>query len=336
MENKSIIVSAPGRIDLSGGATDWCGMHTLSMAINLRAYVRLTKLTRPKQVHIKIGDLEEVYTKPKYGTELDLFKAVIELSKLSGFKIEYSTQIPRGSGLGGSAPLTVATLFALNSMFDRGWNLYYIAELAQRAETLKLKTVNGYQDQYTAAFGGLLFLDFNGKSCQKGKYSQPVEKEPYTAVERLDKYQPEFHTIIAIPKIKRASSNQTNSRVSERYLAGEAKIVALMNKKARLTQEAKKKVVNHEMEKLYKIINLNNAIMRKFGFVSEDNERIIAIANKHKALATKTCGAGWGAVAVFAKDQNQQNKIMNALKDEVVFIRSVKPAKGVRFEKKFR
>jgi len=310
-------------------------MHTLALAINLRAYVKVNKLKNPKLIQIKIGEIEEDYTKPKYGTDLDLFKAVIELSNLSGFRIEYSTQIPRGSGLGGSAPLTVSTLFALNKLFNQNWNLYYLTELAQRAETLILQTVNGYQDQYAAAFGGLLFMDFNGKSCQKGQYSRPIEKEPYTVVERLDQYLPKFNIVIAIPTITRSSSNQTNSRVSERYLAGETEIVNLMKKKAVLTQEAKKAIINHNLPLLYQLINANNDIMRTFGFVSEDNERIISIANKHNALATKTCGAGRGAVAIFARNEVHANQIKAALKNEVMFIKSVKVAKGVRFEKKF-
>ena len=165
--------SAPARIDLSGGATDWCGMHTLAMAINLRSYATVEKIKNRNLVQIKFGDLYEEYKEPIYGTGLDLLKAVIELSKLKGFRVEYRTDIPRGSGLGGSGPLTVATLFALKKLFKKEWSNYYIAELAQRAETLKLKIVCGYQDQYTPTFGGLLFMDFEGKSSQRGSMANP-------------------------------------------------------------------------------------------------------------------------------------------------------------------
>ncbi|MBN2015576.1 hypothetical protein JW766_01975 [Candidatus Dojkabacteria bacterium] len=331
---KIITASAPGRIDLSGGATDWCGMHTMSIAINLRTYAKVTRLKDSKKVQIKIGELEEEYSRPRYGTKLDLFKAVIELSKLKGFRVEYQTDIPRGSGLGGSAPLTVSTLFALNELYDQKWNKYYIAELAQRAETLKLETVNGYQDQYTATFGGLIFMDFEGKECQKGKYSKPINEEPYTVVENLTEYLPDFHIIVAVPEITRKSSNETNSSVSARFLNGEKEIVDKMTLKAQLTQEAKKALIDGRMNDLYKLINQNNDIMRSFGFVSDDNEKIIEVASINGALACKTCGAGRGAVAIFAKDKKHQVKIFEALKPTVEHIFKIKIAKGVRIEKK--
>src|SRR3989304_7425340 len=104
--NNTITTSAPARIDLSGGPTDWCGLRALTMAINLRAYATITRLKDKNRIEIKIGNISETYTEPKYGTNLDLFKAVIELSRLKGFKVFYRTNIPRGSGLGGSDPLT--------------------------------------------------------------------------------------------------------------------------------------------------------------------------------------------------------------------------------------
>ena len=44
--------------------------------------------------------------------------------------------------------------------------------------------------------------------------------------------------------------------------------------------------------------------------VSDENEMIIKIAIENGAVATKTCGAGRGAVALFAKD----------IKDRIEFI----------------
>ena len=327
-----VIFSAPGRIDLSGGATDWCGMHTMSMAINLRAFTKVKRISKDDTVKIKIGDQHEEYKEPKYGTSLDLFKAVVELTELKGFSVEYKTDIPKGSGLGGSAPLTVSTVFALNELFGKNWNKYYMTGLAQRAETLKLETVNGYQDQYTATFGGLIFMDFEGKACQKGKYSKPIEEEPYAVVEDLSEYTPDFHIIVSVPKISRKDSDETNSSVSERYLQGDKEIVAEMIKKARLTQDAKKALVDGRLDDLYEIINQNNKIMRKFGFVSDENERIISEAEKNGALACKTCGAGRGAVAIFAEDENRQDVLLEKLKDVSENIFKVKVDEGVRVE----
>lgn len=333
--NKSVTYSAPARIDLSGGATDWCGMHTISLAINLRAYATLSKLEDENLISIKIGNLEENYYTPIYSGNLDLFKAVIELSGLKGFRVEYRTDIPKGSGLGGSAPLTVSTLFGLNELFKKNWNKYYIAELAQRAETFKLKTVNGFQDQYSATFGGFIFMDFEGKACQKGKYTGPVESEPYAVVERLDDYLPNFNIVVAVPTITRTGSDETNSKVSELYLAGDERIVRLMHEKASLTRELKRNIVEKNSEQIFEIINNNNNIMREFGFLAPENEEMISIANKIGVLASKTTGAGRGAVAFFVESEVKQNQLIEEF-EKHKFIRNIfkiKPDVGAQKEK---
>lgn len=329
---KQIKVTAPGRIDLAAGPTDWCGMNTLAMAINLRATATVTKLVNPDEIRISIGGMSETYTKPVYDNKFDLFKAVIELSELKGFAVEYETEIPKGSGLGGSAPLTVATVMALSKLFDKNWSKYYMTELAQRAETFKLHTVNGYQDQYTAMFGGLLFMNYDGKSCQRGAYSKTVEEEPYTTVETLDEYVPDFHLVVAVPKITREGSGQTNGSLSDRYLDGEAKIVELIRESAHNGKWAKKCVVDGNITELYKIINRENDILREYGFVSEANEEIIETAKNNGAVACKVCGAGRGAVAIFTSDEITRKKIYAALKNQVEHIFLSHKDQGARYE----
>lgn len=332
INNATITASAPGRIDLCGGPTDWCGMNTLAMAVNLRAYATVKKLDNPKLISIQIGDEKVEYTTPVYDGKLDLFKAVIELSGLSGFSLECTTEIPRGSGLGGSAPLTVASVFALNKLFDMGWSKYYMAELAQRSETFKLHTVNGYQDQYVAMFGGVLFMDFRGKSCQRGNYSKTVESEPYTVVENLTPYLPETHIVVAIPKVTRISSDQTNGSLSDRYLDSEPKIVNAIESMAKNTQMAKKSLVDGKFSKLFELINADNDTLRLFDFLTPDNEMIVKTGIMHDALAVKTCGAGRGAVAIFSQNQETSVKIYEELKSKVENIYYVKNDEGARYE----
>ena len=328
----SVTASAPGRIDLAAGPTDWCGKNTLAMAINLRAYAKVSLLDDPNKVIISIGDARVEYTTPEYDGNLDLFKAVVELTGLKGFEIEMWTDIPRGSGLGGSAPLCVSIVFALNKLFKKNWSRYYMAELAQRAETYKMHTVNGYQDQYSAMFGGINFMDFRGKSCQRGDYSKTVEAEPYTVVENLLEYLPEFHALVAIPEIVRVSSDQTNGSLSDRYLDGEKLIVDSVNQMALQGQKAKKALVDGDISELYKLINADNDFHRIYGFVTEANENIIKIANENGALACNVCGAGRGAVAIFSPDKIAEDKIYAALKNKVEHIFHVKNDEGARYE----
>lgn len=330
--NETVIASAPGRVDLVAGPTDWCGMNTLAMAINLRAYAKVTKLDNPELIKVKIGDESVEYTTPVYDGKLDLFKAVIELTGLSGFSLECSTQIPRGSGLGGSAPLTVASVFALNKLFKMNWSKYYMAELAQRSETYKLHTVNGYQDQYTAMFGGVLFMDFRGKSCQRGNYSKTVESEPYTVVENLSEFLPKTHIVVAVPKVTRISSDQTNGSLSDRYLDSEPLIVEAITNMAKNAQMAKKSLVDRDYDKLFELVRSDNDTLRLFNFLTPDNEMIVKTGLELGALASKTCGAGRGAVAIFCPSEEISQKVYETLKNKVENIYYAQNDEGARYE----
>lgn len=332
MNNRVVIVSAPGRIDLCGGPTDWCGGNTLAMAINLRATAKARLIDQPNTISLSIGDDSVTYTNAVYDGKLDLLKAVIELTGLSGFSIEYSTDIPKGSGLGGSAPLTVCTVFALNKLFSKNWSKHYMAELAQRAETYKLHTVNGYQDQYAATFGGALFMDFRGKSCQRNNYSKTVEEEPYATVENLTNFLPKMNIVIAIPPITREGSGQTNGSLSDRYLNSEEKIVALINQMIRETQNAKKYLIDGNIEKLYDAINKDNDTLRHFDFLTQANEKIIETAINNGALACKTCGAGRGAVAIFLNENKNPHEVVNALQTCAEYTYIVENDEGARYE----
>lgn len=332
MSNKTVVVTAPGRVDICAGPTDWCGGNTLNMAIDLRARVTATRLSDPKLITISIADKHIEYYKPEYDGRFDLFQAVIELTGLTGLAVQYETEIPKGSGLGGSAPLTVGTVMALAELFDKKWSKYYMTELAQRAETLKMQTVNGYQDQYAAMFGGLLFMNFEGKSCQRGSYSKPVESEPYTTVERLDSDNLGFKVVVAIPEIERAGSGQTNGSVSDRYLDGDQRIVSLIKESMVRGREAKKAVVDNDMPKLFELINQDNEMLREFGFVTVENERIIKLAMDHGALAARVCGAGRGAVGLYCPDEVSRDAVYNAINGTVPLVHKAEPAEGARYE----
>lgn len=332
MSSNAVVVTAPGRVDICAGPTDWCGGNTLNMAINLRARVTVEPISDPKLISITIGDQHIEYNKPEYGGGFDLFQAVIELTGLSGFAVKYETEIPKGSGLGGSAPLTVGTVMALARLYKKNWSKYYMAELAQRAETLKMQTVNGYQDQYAAMFGGLLFMNFEGKSCQRGQYSKPVESEPYATVEQLSIEDPGFKVVVAIPEIERAGSGQTNGSVSDRYLDGDPRIVSLINESMIRGRDAKKAVVDNDIPRLFELINQDNEMLREFGFVTAENERIIKLAMDHGADAARVCGAGRGAVGLYCRDEQTRDAVYHAINGTVPLVHKAEPAEGARYE----
>ncbi len=86
-----------------------------------------------------------------------------EFNNSNHLNIKLSTYVdaPIGSGLGSSSTLVVAIVKAFNELLVLGLDDYSIASLAYKIERIDCGILGGKQDQYSAAFGGVNFIEFN-------------------------------------------------------------------------------------------------------------------------------------------------------------------------------
>lgn len=310
-----IVCSAPSRIDLSGGAADIFGKCTLNCAISLRAFCEVHSISEGIEVLLEGS--------PVFLADVPVIKAAIGRAKAEhlNFRLLIHSQVPKASGLGGSGALTVAIIHGLNVFQNVEMNLYELAEQAQRAET-DLGMLNGYQDWYAAAFGGVLFLDFQGK-CNK-----PMEEEPYTTVEDLSGYM-DLKFVVAHTGVLHSSA-LSNDALYQNYMKGDKKVVSLIDRLDVITREAKKAVVHKDMEKISEIVKENQEIIRVFGRSAPENEELIEAAYKGGALACKVTGAGHGGcIAAVCSGKKNQQAVRDSLLEETDAVYLVEVDKGV-------
>ncbi len=178
---------APLRISFAGGGTDLPsyyqehGGSVLCSTINRYASVTLAPRD-DQQVRICSLDFDLIVKygldeEPIYDGALDLAKAAIARlnggafgagtdsngQRVSGHGLDLYLQsdAPAGSGMGGSASMTIAVIGALAEMAGRRLDKYEIAELAYAVERSDLGISGGRQDQYTTAFGGFNLIEFS-------------------------------------------------------------------------------------------------------------------------------------------------------------------------------
>lgn len=175
----SIIIKAraPLRLGLAGGGTDispYCDIHggyVLNAAIDRYAYAVIKTLEKP-EVHFRATDQqsEDVGDAVKYfplNGKLNLHKAVYNyvVKNFNGGRpipIELNTfcEAPAGSGLGSSSTLVVAMIKAFVELLNIPLDDYEIAHLAFNIERIECGLQGGRQDQYSATFGGVNFMEF--------------------------------------------------------------------------------------------------------------------------------------------------------------------------------
>jgi D-glycero-alpha-D-manno-heptose-7-phosphate kinase len=164
---KIIEASAPTRVDLAGGTLDIWPLYllvpkavTVNAAISLRVHARLEPASGP--VSARAEDIGKKWTAgdgrgdlPLHETILDYVGCTKDLTAIT------RSEVPAGSGLGGSSSLTVALLGALYDYLGRSSpDLLEMAQVARDIEGKVLRVPTGIQDHLAALRGGISAIEF--------------------------------------------------------------------------------------------------------------------------------------------------------------------------------
>ena len=135
---------------------------------------------------------------------MDLIKAVTNyFQPENGFKLNISSDVPSGSGLGGSSTMMVAMIAAVSNYVGKEMSPDEIAALAYELERNVIGLKGGKQDQYAAAYGGFNCMWFGRENtCIKH-----VDMDP-DVVNEL-----QMRSVLCYTKITRESANVINSQV---------------------------------------------------------------------------------------------------------------------------
>ncbi|MCQ2085703.1 MAG: kinase [archaeon] len=181
---------APLRIGIAGGGTDVNpyasekGGYVFNTTINKYAYSTL----KPRKDHIMRVTSEYYgrYQAPLDGGPLpldgnmDLIKAVTNYFGVTdGFEISIRSDVPAGSGLGGSSTMIVSMIGAMVNWLDQDMSKTEMAKLAYHLEREVIGLSGGIQDQYAAVFGGFnsLKIDRSGVTILPARIHQDIINE---------------------------------------------------------------------------------------------------------------------------------------------------------------
>lgn len=173
--NVEIYTKVPARLSLSGGGTDFTSFFVeedglaITLSINLYTHIRLIK--RSDQV-IKINSVDFNFEKSfknindiKPSGKLKLIlSAIKKINPNYGFDLKIKSDFKPSSGLGGSAAVLVGIISSFLKLDNTYLDNYKIAALAYEIERHDLNIKGGWQDQYSAVFGGFNLIKFSSKS----------------------------------------------------------------------------------------------------------------------------------------------------------------------------
>jgi galactokinase len=159
----SLVVRAPGRVNLIGEHTDYNDGFVLPMAIDRAIWIALRprddqlvvahSLDFDKPAEFHLGSLK----KAKTGWAEYLKGVAWALQEaghgLQGWEGIVAGDVPVGAGLSSSAALEMATARAFGAVSNLGWDAMHMARLGQKAENAWVGVNCGIMDQMISAAG---------------------------------------------------------------------------------------------------------------------------------------------------------------------------------------
>lgn len=165
-----IISRTPFRVSFFGGGTDFQEFYSkhggaaLLTTIDKFCYITIHHLAPFFKYRFKASYAKTETVQSPGEFEHPLIRESLLLMNVSdGVEIAHVSDLPGRTGLGTSSSFTVGLLHALHAYQGGEVSAEQLARESILVERERVADPGGHQDQYAAAYGGFLRLDFSGK-----------------------------------------------------------------------------------------------------------------------------------------------------------------------------
>jgi D-glycero-alpha-D-manno-heptose-7-phosphate kinase len=318
-------VRAPARIDLAGGTVDiWpiCLLERGAVTVNLAIDRFATARSRPRDdgayvftstdrsVQSKHQDLASV----KGETDLPLHREIaLMLAPEGGLEISTRSDVPAGSGLGGSSALFVAAtraaLLAVGREMDDDSLLRHVIDMEARI----IGVPTGSQDYVSAIHGGLSAIRFPPGGARRDAIPADLD-----AVGR--------RIVLAYTGVPHDSA-MNNWRITKAYIDGDEDVRRGIGEIAEAARILRGALLVEDLDAVADAIHADWEARRRLapGVSTKQIEQFGEAARDAGAKAMKVCGAGGGGCVFFWCGEGTREKVAAALKDEGAEVMKFKP-----------
>lgn len=178
-----IISRTPFRISFFGGGTDFPEFYkdhpgcTLSATIDKYCYISLHYLSPffKFKFRASYAKTESVDKAAEFQHPL-IRECLLFLPVEQGLEIAHASDLPGRTGLGTSSSFTVGFLNVLHAIRGEKVTAEQLAREAILIEREHVGDAGGHQDQYAAAHGGVLCIDYNGADAKINRLNLPPQR----------------------------------------------------------------------------------------------------------------------------------------------------------------
>ncbi len=312
---------APLRLSFGGGGTDVSpymderGGAVLSVTIDKYAYATLQTdvhgLTDGVAVESLDYDVVAKYHSQddlQFDGSLDLVKAVLKRmnghGKDAGLRFFLHSDAPPGSGLGSSSTMAVALLGLFREWKNLPFTDYQMAELAWQIERVDLAIAGGRQDQYSAVFGGVNFIEF----LKSAVVVNPLRVRPDVLHEL------QYLCLLCYTGKTRMSDGIIRDQM-EGYREQRTGVTEAMDELKRIAVDMKAALLQGRLRDFGALLHDGWEAKKKMaGRISNPTlDELYTVAREHGALGGKVTGAGGGGYMLFICEFDRKHIIAEKL-----------------------
>lgn len=305
-----IVSSAPVRITMGGGGTDLRSYYSkyggflIAAAINKYIYISANKRF--------YNSIRLSYSQTEIVDNVNAIKHRLFRETLKFLDIEDSIElisvadVPANCGLGTSSSFTVSLLNALHTYKKDFISQRQLAEEACHIEIDILGEPVGKQDQYVAAFGGIVCLTFD----KDGSVTVEPLKIPGEALDQL-----ETNILLFGTGIERSAS-QILVEQDEKSKNGDHEILDNLHQIKEIGLETRRVLEKGNIDYLGELLKMQWDIKKKrcHKLTAPFLDECYELACKNGAAGGKIIGAGGGGFFMFYCPNNEKLQLCQAMK----------------------
>jgi D-glycero-alpha-D-manno-heptose-7-phosphate kinase len=314
---------APLRISFGGGGTDVSpyteeyGGAVLSTTIDRYAFATV----RPVETgRIRIASIDYDRT-VEYGltdtavvdSQLALAQGIVDYFRRNhgldqqcpGLDIRLHNDAPPGSGLGSSSSIAVALIGALGALLNMALDSYALADLAYVIERVDVGIKGGRQDQYSAAFGGLNFMEFRTDFA----VIHPIRLWADTWNEL------QYSMVFAYIGGQRFSGDLIDRQI-ERVVTNDSDSLKALDDQKRIAYKMKDALLMRRIDEFGRLLHEAWSIKKRVssGITNDRIDEIYDAVRQAGAVSGKVSGAGGGGFMMFFCDPSDRFRIQEAVR----------------------
>jgi len=307
--------SAPTRVDLAGGTIDIPplflfheGAATVNFAVSLMAKCRietrdddrivLESIDRGVRFEVSLDRLHELKNEPRL--EL-LSKLVYFFKPQTGFNMTTESEAPAGAGLAGSSTLNIACIGALNKLVGDRYPPDKFIPIAANVECQVIRVPTGFQDYYSAQYGGSACIHFGPEGIRR----EPLDIDVGTLESR-----------IAVCYTGEPRNSGTNNwEITKRHIDGDPELFDIFEGIRDGALELRGAILDADWDRVGEILRDSHPLRKRLSphITTPHMDELIETAMDHGAIAAKVCGAGGGGCIAFFCEDGKRPEVEAAL-----------------------